>query len=156
MLNVTTRRLWVVLQTVALIVALAGLPWLSLERVLGSTVSSASNGDTVKIAWLTDFDAAVKQARHTARPVLIDFTASLCPPCQVMKHHVWPDPEVRDAVMKHTVPLLIDVDVEHHALLIRRYQVASIPAVPLIDAEGNVLRRMGFMNKQEVLAFVRG
>src|SRR5512141_2175586 len=49
------------------------------------------------IPWRTDFDAALAEARQSGRPVLLDFYASWCPPCQVMKHEVWPEAKVREA-----------------------------------------------------------
>ena len=106
------------------------------------------------IAWRTDLNAALTEARRTGLPVLVDFSASWCPPCIAMKHDTWTDTDVEHAVGAAAVPLLIDVD--RDPATSARYAIDSIPTVLLLDADGRVIRRAGFLAASGVLRFLGG
>jgi protein disulfide-isomerase len=106
------------------------------------------------IAWRTDFDAALAEARQTGKPALLDFTADWCPPCKLMKHEVWPDAAVRRAVTDGTIPVLLDVDQPGSAQAARRYGVRAIPTLLLVDGDGNVLKRGNYMSKDALIRFI--
>ena len=104
----------------------------------------------------TPFDAALSEAKRAGKPLLVDFAASWCPPCQVMKHDVWPDPAVGEAVNGGYIPVLIDVDDPKSAPVAERYGIVGIPAVLVVDEGGEVLRRGGFMSSEQAIAFLVG
>jgi thiol:disulfide interchange protein len=106
------------------------------------------------IPWRTDLTAALAESKETGKPVLADFTAGWCPPCQEMKHSVWPDPRVEAAVKKSYIPVLLDVDRPEVQDPAQRYKVEYIPAVFILDARGNVVQRGGFMSAPELLKFL--
>ncbi len=106
------------------------------------------------IAWRNDFDSATAEARASDKPLLVVFSASWCPPCIVMKHDVWPDTQVSEAVKNGFVPLHIDVDDPRHADVAARYDIQGIPAVLIVDADGRVLRHKSFMSRSETLKFL--
>ena len=105
------------------------------------------------IAWRTNLDAALAEARASNKRVLVDVYADWCPPCVAMKHDVWPDPQVARAVDAESVPLLVDAD--RDTVLAARYQVSSIPTVLLLDADGRVVKRHdGFLPRSGMLRFL--
>jgi protein disulfide-isomerase len=106
------------------------------------------------IAWRTDFDAALAEAKQSGKPALLDFTAAWCPPCKLMKHEVWPDAAVRRAVGDDTIPVLLDVDQPGSAEAARRYGVSAIPTILLVDGDGKVLKRGNYMSKDALLRFI--
>lgn len=107
------------------------------------------------IAWRSDFPAALAESRQTGKPVLLDFTASWCPPCQVLKHEVWPDTQVGQAVTAGYIPVLLDVDVPASQDVARRYGVRSVPSILVVDADGQVVRQSGYRSKGAMLEFLR-
>jgi len=105
------------------------------------------------IAWRTDLDAALAEARGSNKRVLVDVSADWCPPCVAMKHDVWPDPQVARAVDAEFVPLLVDAD--RDTVLAARYEVSSIPTVLLLDGDGRVVKRHdGFLPRSGMLRFL--
>lgn len=106
------------------------------------------------IQWRTDYRAALAESNRTGRPVLVDFSASWCPPCLAMKHDTWTDPDVARAVSSAVVPLMIDVD--HDPATASHYGVEAIPTVLLVNGQGAVLRQAGFLPASGVLRFIKG
>lgn len=124
--------------------------------MLKAAYYQASNTPVPKdnIAWLTDYRAALAESKKSGKPVLLDFSASWCPPCQVMKHEVWPDAEVGAAVAKSFIPVYMDADSTTSAEAAQRYGVSSIPSIIIVDGDGNVLRSGGYMSKASMLEFL--
>lgn len=104
------------------------------------------------IAWQTDLDAALAEARRDERKVVVDFTADWCPPCIAMKHDVWPDPRVARAIRDGFVPVLIDTD--RDGVTSARFKVESIPTVVVLDASGAELTRGAPLTAGGMLSFL--
>lgn len=106
------------------------------------------------IAWRDDFDAALAEAGSSDKPVLLVFSATWCGPCNNMKRNVWSDDEVGKSVAARFVPVHIDVDDPQPAEIANRYSVRTIPAIFVLDADGEVLARGSYMSRSETLAFL--
>ncbi len=135
-----------------LLVALAvGTQWPVLKgwyyRASGAPVPSSG------IAWRTSLPSALDLARTQRKLVLVEFSASWCPPCVAMKHEVWPDAKVVTAVNAAFVPVKVDIDSD--STLSDRYDVPAIPAVLILDASGKVVRRHdGYLPLDGMLQFL--
>ena len=76
-------------------------------------------------------------------PVIMDFSATWCPPCQQFKPIF---EEAKDRYSGKIEFKTIDVDVEKE--LAQQFNITSIPAIIFIDAEGNEVNRIiGFTDK---------
>jgi thiol:disulfide interchange protein len=104
------------------------------------------------IEWRTDLTVALQEAQRTGMLVLVDFSADWCPPCIAMKHDVWPDDAVEDAVSKSYIPVLIDVDTDSGVS--ERYGVDAIPTILVLDATGQVTRRGSFFSASRMVQFL--
>ena len=137
----------------ALVVAVLVIQWPMLKGWYYKATGAEAPASA--IAWRTDFDAALAEARLANKRVLVDFSADWCPPCVAMKHDVWPHPQVAAAVNDGYVPVLVDADLD--TVLAARFQVSTIPAVLMLDAGGNLVKRNdGYLPRSGMLRFLAG
>lgn len=108
------------------------------------------------IPWRTDYSAALEEGKKVGKPILIDFSATWCPPCQEMKRSAWPDSRVADLAATKYVPLAMDVDTPGAAAPAKRYGITTIPAIVVVDSDGKVLRQGAFMSADELSEFLAG
>lgn len=139
---------------VAVIGALIVIQWPMLKGIAyGIAPPEKAPADQLP-QWRPGYEAALAESEQTGKPVLIDFTASWCPPCRVMEADVWPDEDVRTTIAERVVPLQLDVDVPTSAAAAQRYGIQYIPMIMLVDAEGNEIARGGFMSADAVVEFI--
>lgn len=87
--------------------------------------------------WL---EASAK-ASQTGLPILIDFTADWCPPCQTMKKEVFPLPAVQ--VLMNDKYVFVEADVttsnSEGSPLGAQYEITAIPTFMILDPQGNII-----------------
>lgn len=106
------------------------------------------------LAFGTDLDAALEQARTEGRLVFVDFETDWCGPCQTMNRLVYTAAAVVEAA-EGVVPVKIDGD--EHRDLVRRFGVRGYPTMLVLDPDANVLRRaVGYRGVAALSAFLRG
>lgn len=105
------------------------------------------NADWVKAQSQIAFDNPVDQARRSGLPVMVDFGASGCVPCDMMA----PIIEELQVTLKEKCTILF-TDVRIYQVLSARYQISGIPTQIFFDQEGKeVFRHTGFFSKEEIL-----
>ncbi|MDY7396157.1 thioredoxin family protein [Aureibaculum sp. 2210JD6-5] len=115
---------------------------LILILILSSNIVKADN-------WLYSLEDAQKLAIATNKLILVDFWASWCGPCHRMDSESWSKEEVK-IVMDNYVSVQIDIDT--HRSLARKYGVKGIPFVFILDANGEVVyKQMSYMGKSKVI-----
>lgn len=107
------------------------------------------------IAWRTDLDAALAEARAADKPVLVDFTATWCPPCQVMERDAWSDDAVADLANTAFIPVQLDLDTPAGQRAARRYGVEYIPTIHILDPTGEIRTTAGFLTARDARAFLQ-
>lgn len=137
---------------ILLLGAIAFVQWPALKELYYELSGAEIPEQT--IAWQHDLDSAMKTAHDEDRPILAVFGASWCPPCRSMKREVWPNAQVSAAVEAGFVPLYIDVDDGTQAEQVAQYQVSSIPAVLILDSDGNVVKKRNAMSVSATLEFL--
>jgi thiol-disulfide isomerase/thioredoxin len=97
------------------------------------------------MVWEKDFKKAQQAARASGRPLLLDFTASWCKPCEMMDKEFW----VREDVIQAAKPFIaVKINFDSDKNLVGKYNVGAIPFVVFTDPLGNLVTfRRGFSKK---------
>lgn len=97
----------------------------------------------------TFYREAVAKARRARKPLVIDFTAAWCEPCQRMLRETFQDPKVAP-LLKQCV--FVTVDTDKHPDLSSRFGVVGLPDVRLLSPEGKEVRRLRGFHGPDTLA----
>lgn len=106
-------------------------------------------------AWLTSLSEAQQRSRETGKPILMDFTGSdWCHWCQKLDGEVFAKKEFQEWASENVI--LLEVDFPRYgdqSELTRRqneqlrdqYAISSYPTLLLVDSEGEVLGKLGYV-----------
>lgn len=93
--------------------------------------------------------SALLRARQEGRPVLVDFSATWCAPCQRFARETLASPEVAGALEGFVV---LTVDADAHPEAARALGVRALPSVRLLRPDGmEVTRLERFVSASELL-----
>lgn len=99
-------------------------------------------------------DAAFARSAQTGQPVLLDFGAVWCPPCQVMAAEVFDAPE-HAAALAPFVFVAIDADHPDSWVVKDRYAVGGYPTVLVAGPDGaEIGRHVGYSTAGEFLGWL--
>ena len=105
--------------------------------------------------WLTDFEVAKKEAAKKNVPILVDFSGSdWCGWCIKLDKEVFSKKVFKDYAKDNYVLLMLDFPrrtkisaklKKQNSELAKKYQVRGFPTVLILDKDGKVLKRGGYM-----------
>ncbi len=88
--------------------------------------------------WETSLPAALAKAKQTGRPVLIDFHADWCGPCQKLAAS-FRDPQVAAVLSRGFVAVKVNADTD--PALTEKYRATGLPTLVVVSPEGQELAR---------------
>lgn len=113
----------------------------------GDAKSSESSDNMQQNAVATTNDApASKMTVEDGKPMVVDFSATWCPPCQALK------PVFAKLTKEYEGRItMVTVDVDENNEMAAKFNVQSIPTIIYFDAEGNqVNRTQGLLPEEEL------
>ena len=90
-----------------------------------------------------EFDQAIKNGA-----VLVDFFATWCGPCKMLS------PNLEELANENPDLLVIKVDVDDASELAMRFAIQAVPTLMLFKNGERVDTRMGYQNKNQLVAFI--
>jgi thiol-disulfide isomerase/thioredoxin len=103
------------------------------------------------------YDQAKSIAKAENKLLIIDFTASWCPPCKMMDANTWVDPKVEEWFKKNAVALQVDVDEDKD--FAADLNVSAMPTIAVFkqgDPTKEVDRYVGFRKPDQLLDWLNG
>jgi thioredoxin-like negative regulator of GroEL len=98
--------------------------------------------DKATLKWEKNFDEALKKAKASGKPVMIDFWAEWCGWCHRLDQTTYVDPRVLKLGQDFVV---VKVDTEaggRQTEVAERYDVANLPTILFVSPQGRVIQRV--------------
>lgn len=87
---------------------------------------------------------------NSPKPVLVDFFATWCGPCQMLAPIL---KEVKDELGENIS--IIKIDVDKNQPLAAQYQVRGVPTMMLFQNGKQLWRQSGVLSKQEIIKVIQ-
>jgi thiol:disulfide interchange protein len=120
------------------------------QLVTGKGVQVAPVMPTVLPQGFVSLDKVVAQAKRERKPIVLDFTAEWCSPCQRMENTTFADAKVK-ALLERCI--FVQVDADRQTRLSRRLGVVGLPDIRFVSPDGRIIHRLrGFQEAESFAA----
>ena len=126
----------------------------------GCTKKEAQQQEAAQeIHWIENIDQGLALGKEQDKPLLIDFTATWCPPCKKMEDSTFSNPGV---IKKTDSFVTVRIDVDKQAEIANNYKSNAgkyggigIPNILFLNKEGNELKHpIGYLGPEKFIAIM--
>lgn len=120
-----------------------------------SSSASELSGPVSEAVWMTNYNAAIAQARQENKMLLMDFTGSdWCSWCIKLDKEIFSTNEFKSYASKNLVLLKLDFpkskqlpvdEIRQNQLLAQTYQIQGYPTVIVLNSSGAKVGTLGYM-----------
>lgn len=86
-----------------------------------------------------------REVLNSEKPVLVDFNATWCPPCQALH------PVLEELASENQDIKIVTVDIDDQDILAEQYKISSIPCLVAFKDGEEIARSVGMKNKKQIL-----
>lgn len=132
---------------------------LSCSLALSCTVAACSTAAlaSAEIFSKLTYEEAKQQAQKEEKLLLLDFTATWCPPCRKMESTTWVDESVQKFIKENAIAIQIDVDKDSKTSALLK--IEAMPTIVLFAPKSGGKefgRQVGYMSASELLRWLEG
>ena len=91
-----------------------------------------------------------KEVLESKKKVLVDFNASWCGPCKMLK------PILDEVASNNDSVKIVSINIDDEDELAEKYNVSSIPCLVLFDKGNEVKRNIGLISKDDIESLIGG
>ena len=91
-----------------------------------------------------------KEVLESEKKVLVDFNASWCGPCKMLK------PILDEVASNNDNVKIVSINIDDEDELAEKYNVSSIPCLVLFDKGNEVKRNIGLISKDDIESLIGG
>lgn len=111
--------------------------------------ASKGKAKTEATIWQPTMDAAIKEAKRSGKPILVDFMATWCPPCQMMEEQTYPDAAL---IRESRQWVMVKVDVDKYPDVAAKYGASSLPTIGFLRPDGRPIKGVaGFHDAPQII-----
>lgn len=120
---------------------------------------SLTNGAWAHAPFSSEYSVnqAKEEAQKSGKLLLIDFTASWCPPCQKMEKTTWADNAVQTWLKENAIAIQVDVDKDEKTS--SKFRISAMPTLVLFtpqSGEKEFGRQDGYLSSAELMKWLQG
>ena len=98
------------------------------------------------------WESIMKEAKETGKPIFLNFHATWCAPCKLMKFRTFTNNELADYLNTNFINLRLDGEVGEGEALMKALGLSAYPSTLFIGPDGNLLwGKSGYLGPNELL-----
>ncbi len=102
--------------------------------------------------WQTDYEAVLKAAQSSPKPIIADFYTDWCSWCKKMDSTTFQDTTVISFLKDY---YLLKINAEQDTLTAKKYGIVAYPTLVLVDASGNEIDRLHYAEPAEFIKIIQ-